>query len=82
MTGSAANPVIRVVISRTGEVTMYGSKSNSGELYPLVLTQGSFNTVPWSSTSNTVKITQVVQGATKMVGAGSGRKRSLVHSLR
>lgn len=75
LTGSAANPVIRVVISRTGEVTMYGSKSNSGELYPLVLTQGSFNTVPWSSTSNTVKITQVVQGATKMVGAGSGRKK-------
>jgi len=75
MTGTATNPVIRVVISRTGQVSMYGSKSNSGELYPLVLTQGSFNIVPWSSTSNTVKITQVVQGATEMVGAGSGRKK-------
>ncbi len=75
LTGTAANPVIRVVISRTGEVSMYGSKANAGELYPLVLTQGSFNTVPWSSTSNTVKITQIVQGATKMVGAGSGRKK-------
>ncbi|MCW2263030.1 MULTISPECIES: hypothetical protein [Sphingobacterium] len=75
LTGTSANPVIRVVISRSGEVSMYGSKSNGGELFPLVLTQGSFNTVPWSSTSNTVKITQIVQGATKMVGAGSGRKK-------
>jgi hypothetical protein len=75
LTGTSANPVIRVVISRSGEVSMYGSKSNGGALYPLVLTQGSFNIVPWSSTSNTVKITQIVQGATKMVGAGSGRKK-------
>lgn len=75
LTGTSTNPVIRVVISRSGEVSMYGSKSNGGELYPLVLTQGSFNTVPWSSVSNTVKITQIVQGATKMVGAGSGRKK-------
>ncbi len=76
LTGTSANPVVRVVISRAGEVSMYGSKSNGGELYPLVLTQGSFNTVPWNSTTNTVKITQVVQGATKMVGAGSGRKKT------
>ncbi len=75
LTGTAANPVIRVVISRSGEVSMYGSKSNGGALYPLELTLGSFNTVPWNSTSNTVKITQIVQGATKMVGAGSGRKK-------
>ncbi|MGE8379172.1 MAG: fimbrillin family protein, partial [Sphingobacterium sp.] len=75
MTGTSTNPVIRVVISRSGEVSMYGSKSNGGELFPLLLTQGSFNIVPWSSTANNVKITQVVQGATKMVGAGSGRKK-------
>ncbi|RKE57116.1 hypothetical protein [Sphingobacterium detergens] len=75
LTGTATNPVIRVVISRSGEVSMYGSKANAGELYPLVLTQGSFNIVPWSSATNNVKITQVVQGATKMVGAGSGRKK-------
>lgn len=75
LTGTSTNPVIRVVISRSGEVSMYGSKANGGELYPLVLTQGSFNSVPWSSTTNNVKITQVVQGATKMVGAGSGRKK-------
>jgi hypothetical protein len=54
---------------------MYGSKSAGGELYPLVLTAGSFNKVPWNSTSNSVKITQVVQGKTSMVGAGSGRKK-------
>lgn len=76
MTGTVANPLIRVVISRTGEVTMYGSKISGGLLYPLVLTQGSFNTVPWSATSNTVKITQVVQGKTMMVGSGSGRKKT------
>jgi len=75
LTGTSTNPVIRVVISRSGEVSMYGSKSNGGELFPLLLTQGSFNSVPWSSTANNVKITQVVQGATKMVGAGSGRKK-------
>ncbi|MNI97625.1 hypothetical protein D3C73_1563040 [compost metagenome] len=75
MTGTAANPIIRVVISRDGKVTMFGSKSSGGALYPLVLTQGSFNTVQWSTTDNNVKITQVVQGATKMVGSGSGRKK-------
>ncbi|MEN5054065.1 hypothetical protein [Sphingobacterium kitahiroshimense] len=76
MVGTAAQPLIRVVISRTGEVTMYGSKTSGGALYPLELTQGSFNTVPWSTTSNTVKITQVVQGKTMMVGSGSGRKKT------
>ncbi|MGE8302469.1 MAG: hypothetical protein ACN6OW_23035, partial [Sphingobacterium paramultivorum] len=62
-------------ISRSGEVTIYGSKVAGGELYPLVLTQGAFNLVPWSSTSNTVKITQIVQGKTTMIGSGSGRKK-------
>ncbi len=75
LTGTATNPIIRVVISRTGEVTMYGSKLSGGPLYPLVLTAGSFNTVPWSSSSNTVVITQQVMGKTTMLGAGSGRKK-------
>jgi len=75
MTGTQANPIIRVVISREGTVSLYGSKSSGGELYPLVLTAGSFNTVPWNPVSNTVKITQVVQGKTTMVGGGSGRKK-------
>ncbi|MDR0262801.1 MAG: fimbrillin family protein [Sphingobacterium sp.] len=75
MTGTATNPIIRVVISRSGQVSIYGSKSAGGELYPLVLTQGAFNNVPWNSTSNTVKITQIVQGKTTMIGSGSGRKK-------
>jgi hypothetical protein len=75
MVGTATHPIIRVVIARDGQVSMYGSKSNGGELYPLVLTAGTFNIVPWSSTSNTVKITQIVQGKTTMIGAGSGRKK-------
>ncbi|MGJ1408415.1 fimbrillin family protein [Sphingobacterium thalpophilum] len=75
LTGTAAAPILRVVISRTGEVKLYGSKVSGGALYPLRLTAGSFNQVNWSPTSNTVKITQIVQGKTEMVGAGSGRKK-------
>ncbi|MGJ1411636.1 hypothetical protein ACR78Z_18380 [Sphingobacterium thalpophilum] len=75
MTGTASNPIIRVVISRDGQVALYGSKSSGGPLYPLVLTEGSFNLVPWDANTNTVKITQVVQGKTTMVGSGSGRKK-------
>jgi hypothetical protein len=75
MVGTASNPIIRVVISRSGEVSIYGSKVAGGELYPLVLTQGSFNIVPWSTTANNVKITQVVQGKTTMIGSGSGRRK-------
>ncbi|MDR3008320.1 MAG: fimbrillin family protein [Sphingobacterium sp.] len=75
MKGTTTAPIIRVVISRSGEVAMYGSKSSGGQLFPLRLTQGSFNSVPWSSTSNTVKITQVVQGKTTMIGSGNGKKK-------
>ncbi|WP_343319269.1 hypothetical protein [Sphingobacterium multivorum] len=75
MVGTARNPIIRVVISRSGEVSIYGSKVAGGELYPLVLTQGSFNIVLWSTTANKVKITQVVQGKTTMIESGSGRRK-------
>lgn len=75
LNGTASNPILRVVISRTGEVSLYGSKLSGGPLYPLVLTAGSFNTVPWSPSSNTVVITQQVMGKTTMIGAGSGRKK-------
>ncbi len=75
--GTATKPLIKLVISRTGQVTMFGSKTSGGELYPLVLTNGnSFNTFPWNGTqSNTVKVTQLVDGRTVIKGVGAGKKK-------
>lgn len=77
MQGTAANPLIKLVISRTGKVTMFGSKVNGGPLYELVLNNGnSFNTFLWGSTqSNTVKVTQLVDGRTIIKGVGAGKKK-------
>lgn len=75
--GSAATPMVKVVISRTGEVTIFGSKKSNGKLYPLRLKQGTtFNTFPWSpgsSQNNIVKFTSIVDGETIIKGSGSGR---------
>lgn len=79
MRGDAENPMIRVKISPTGEVSMYGSKVSYGELYPLKFKQNispvnSFNRVSWNATSsNTIIVTQNVVGLTIMDGYGSGR---------
>ncbi|MNI97543.1 hypothetical protein D3C73_1562070 [compost metagenome] len=77
MQGTAANPLIKLVTSRTGKVTMFGSKTSSGPLYELVLVNGNaFNTFPWGSTqSNTVKVTQLVDGRTIIKGVGAGKKK-------
>lgn len=77
MKGTNTNPLIKLVISRTGEVTMFGSKINGGPLYPLVLTNGNaFNNLSWSATSpNQVKVTQLVDGRTIIKGIGSGKKK-------
>lgn len=77
MAGTAAKPLVKLVISRTGKVTMFGSKTNGGPLYELVLVNGnSFNTFPWGSTqSNTVKVTQLVDGRTILKGVGAGKKK-------
>lgn len=77
MQGTAANPLIKLVISRTGKVTMFGSKTNGGPLYELVLVKGnSFNTFPWGSTQdNAVKVTQLVDGRTIIKGVGAGKKK-------
>ncbi|WP_282638452.1 hypothetical protein [Sphingobacterium thalpophilum] len=73
MTGTTANPLIRLVIERNGTVRLYGSKVSNGPLYELKLTNGArFNPVQWNSATNTVKITQIVQGPTGMVGSGRG----------
>ncbi len=75
--GTALAPLVKVVISRTGEVTMFASKKSGGALYPLVLSNGnSFNTFLWDGAkTNVVKVTQLVDGETIIKGAGSGVKK-------
>jgi len=79
MIGDAENPLIRVIISPTGSITLWGSKVSYGPLFPLVLTantlgQNSFNNVPWNSEgTNTIIVTQNVVGATLMNGYGYGQ---------
>ncbi len=83
MRGNTENPLIRVVISPTGSVTLYGSKASYGELYHLVLTsnsqgQNKFNNIPWNATGdNTIIITQNVQGTTIIDGYGYGQNWTL-----
>lgn len=74
MAGTQQHPLIRVKISAAGAISLYGSKTSGGPLFPLVLTQGnSFNTMPWNSTSaNNIIVTQVVTGTTSIDGYGYG----------
>lgn len=75
--GSAATPLIRIIISKTGEVTMLGSKTSNGPLVQLVL-KGSlkFNNVPWKTSGvNTIKVTQKVSNTTFVVGRGYGQAK-------
>ena len=77
MKGTLSAPLIRILISRNGEVTMLGSKTNGGPLFPLKLKGNlKFNKVLWDSAGkNTVVVTQKVAGRTIIVGKGSGKKR-------
>jgi len=77
MKGSLQTPLIRLLISRTGEVTMLGSKVNNGPLFPLKLKNNlTFNKVSWNASgTNTVIVTQKVAGRTIIKGKGSGKKR-------
>ncbi|MCT3897869.1 hypothetical protein HZQ13_07140 [Elizabethkingia anophelis] len=76
MTGTANRPLIRVVISREGNVSMFGSKSSGGVLLPLEpFNNNWFNRVFWSRTgSNTVRATQRVDNTTFMSGFGTGKR--------
>ncbi|MEI5985151.1 MULTISPECIES: fimbrillin family protein [Sphingobacterium] len=77
LTGTDTAPIIRIMISKTGEVTMLGSKTDGGPLFPLILKAGlQFNKVPWNTTSsNTVVVTQRVSNTTFVVGRGYGQKK-------
>ncbi|WP_156309446.1 hypothetical protein [Sphingobacterium endophyticum] len=75
--GTNAKPLIRIMISRNGEVTMLGSKTSGGELMQLRLKNNqSFKTVNWNKTgANSVVVSQKVDGRTIIIGTGHGRKR-------
>lgn len=78
---AANKPIVRVVISAAGAVSLFASKysytSSNWALLPVVLKSGtSFNTVTWNSTStNAVVVSQLVAGQTTMDGNGRGYKK-------
>jgi hypothetical protein len=39
MTGNATNPLVRIIIHKNGSVSMYGSKTSGGQLYPFTIIQ-------------------------------------------
>lgn len=78
MEGTSSRPLLRIVISRYGEILIYGSKKSGGELYPLRLKNGlSFNTVNWKGgdQTNPIKATTRLEGLTVMKSTGVGKKK-------
>lgn len=76
MTGSAATPLVRIIIHKNGSVNMYGSKAGNGQLFPLQLYNGnSFNTIIWNQSGpNSIALSQPVVGTTYITGRGQGIK--------
>ncbi|WP_312078920.1 thrombospondin type 3 repeat-containing protein [Chryseobacterium sp.] len=76
MTGTAANPLVRIIIHKNGSVSMYGSKASGGPLFPLQLYNGNtFNNITWNRTgANTIVLSQLVVGPTYITGRGNGVK--------
>lgn len=79
MEGDADNPLVRVIISPRGSVTLWGSKESKGPLFPLVLTENiegpnRFNNITWNTTeTNNIIVTQHVVNVTEMIGYGYGQ---------
>ncbi|SFC41028.1 DUF11 domain-containing protein [Kaistella jeonii] len=73
-TGTAAAPMIRVMISPNGALSLFGSKVTNGPLFPLELFNGAMlNTITWNTlTNNVITITQNVVGVTNITGRGYG----------
>lgn len=82
--GTTSAPSVRVNISATGAVTLFGSKVSGGPLFPLELYNGAtFNTITWNvASANMVTATQVVVGPTYMTGYGSGKKIVPCHCIK
>jgi gliding motility-associated-like protein len=72
--GSKLQPLIRVKIDPSGNVTMFGAKSIGAALEPMKLQAGTFNNVGGlnTATTNLVTITQSSQGPTLATGAVYG----------
>lgn len=66
--GTEENPMIRVEISHTGEVILYGSKESGGTLHELRLYNGAeFNPINWDTEGqNTIEVTQDANGWTNL----------------
>lgn len=76
MTGNSAAPIVRVMINKTGEVRLYGSKSSGSSLLPLVLIKSNtFNKVSINTTAaNTLVVSQAPVGPTLITGRAYGVK--------
>ena len=76
LTGNSNNPIIRILISPEGNVTMFGSKVSGGPLYKLKLKTGvTFNKITWHTNStNEVTADQRYVSTTYMTGFGTGLK--------
>ncbi|HIB8181144.1 TPA: hypothetical protein ACWX1I_002550 [Elizabethkingia anophelis] len=74
--GTSSAPLVRVVISKDGKISLFGSKSSGGALEPLELYNGNtFNNIKWNTTgTNTVTATQSVINITYMSGNGTGKQ--------
>lgn len=82
MTGTAANPLVRIIIHKNGSVSLYGSKTSGGPLFPLELYNGNtFNIINWNRTgANTIILSQLVVGPTYISGRGNGVKNGFCDS--
>ena len=68
MTGTLANPMLRVIVDADGKLELFGAQSPGGTLLPLTLDTPPV-TVPWNpSGTNTITIGQFVTGPTNMNG--------------
>ncbi|WP_337059104.1 hypothetical protein, partial [Elizabethkingia meningoseptica] len=76
--GDATRPILRIIIDKDGKVSLFGSKTSLGPLFPLVSTPGnSLNNIPWNTTANnSVTITQdTTFPPTYMTGKGMGKEK-------
>ncbi|WP_312139651.1 hypothetical protein [Sphingobacterium sp.] len=76
--GTNTNPIIRVSISKTGAISILGSKTSGGPLVQLRLrNKASFNSaVVWNTAgTNKIEITQKVSNNTIVIGRGYGKAK-------
>lgn len=78
MRGTTAKPMIRVSISRSGQISILGSKTDGGELIQLVLkNKARFNpNIKWNrDAANVIEVTQKVSNNTIIQGRGYGKQK-------